>query len=156
MKSAILLNPDTLDAAINETIHHQTIIIIGDTPPSLIGQGFAAVPLCTSAKLLNKMFYDHGVVKSHLLRLWDLIANPHEIFQSEGHVPAGVRTAVVVLTPEKKGVLPIVIPVHGDKLIGRHSVNWVASMYAKDHQDAIVAWKARGLLLWPTTTAQKK
>lgn len=148
MISAITLTPENLDAALNETIRHDTIFHVGDTPALLIQHGFDPLPLCTSAKLLNKMYWDHGVIKPHLLRILELISTPQSVYQSEGHIPPDVKTAVLVLTTEEKGELPIVVPIHGGKPVGRRPVNWIASMYAKDNPTIIAGWKARGLLLW--------
>lgn len=154
MQNALQLTAKTLDDALNEKIHHATLFNLGATPASLIAHGFDPLPLFTSAKLLSKMFYDHGVIVKHLLRIPELIAAPKSIYQSEAkHVPAGLTAAVLVLTTEEKGALPIVIPIHGGKAIGRSHANWIASMYAKDKPETISAWDARGLLLWTRPVA---
>lgn len=149
MQNALPLNATTLADALSENIPPATLFHLGGTPESLLQQGFAPLPLVTSAKLLGKMHFDHGVFTRHLLRIPELIAAPHSIYQSEAlHVPAGLTAAVLILTTEEKGTLPIVIPIHGGKAVGRTPTNWVASMYAKDKPEIIRAWDARGLLLW--------
>ena len=83
--------------------HHEHVLSLGATPAYLIEHaGFLALDLVIKGPAVDKAHFDHGISKSMLYRLADIIASP------------------------------ILIPLHANKLVGRSHVKVVASVYNKE------------------------
>lgn len=131
---------------------HELILELGATPEILVKHGFRLLPLVLKGKTVSKMHFDHGMVRSLIERLPELIACPKAIYRS-------TTSGAVVVTFEVKGVAghPIIIAVHADKQVGRDRVvNEVASMYAKEGPNPETRWKAQGLLIWENQITEGK
>lgn len=122
---------------------NELVLDLGPTPQHLIDCGFNQHNVFVKAATIGKMFFDHGLAQGVIERLPSLIQTPEQIFTST--TTAG---SAVIFTFEVKGSSPIIIAIHKDKMIGRQSVNLVASMYAKTGPDQRPKWIRDGLLLW--------
>lgn len=136
-----------IQAEVDGKPRHELILELGPTPESILRNcpGFLPLDLVLKARNLGKIYFDHMVKKGVIERLPEILANPKALYRS---VSTAGMTAAVVMTFETQNGSPIIIPVHGNKQIGRRQVNEVASMYAKEGTDPEVKWKADGLLLW--------
>jgi len=126
--------------------HHEPILELGATPQYLVDHaGFKPLDLVVTAKVISKACFDHGIATSVIKRLPDIINTPKSLFHSR-HIEG---SAVVVVTFElHKQVLPIIVPLHPEKRMGRRNCNVVASMYAKEGPDPEVKWSSEGLKIW--------
>ncbi len=122
---------------------HEAVLTLGATPQFLLDNGFPELPLKIKGATIDKAHFDHGITRGILERLAEIITTPKALYKS-----ATVQgMAAVVITFEMKAGSPILIPVHGNKPIGRDFANFVASVYAKEA--AVESrWKSEGLLLW--------
>lgn len=144
-KTALSVFLQTIKAG---TKYHEYSLDIGMTPPVLLGIGLPELPMTISVKIIDKIFYQHGIPEAKLKRLYDLIANPKSIFKSDSpHIDPGKVNPVVVITVEVKDANPILIAVHPNQIIGRRPVNQIKSMYDKP-ADMLQKWRGKGLLLW--------
>lgn len=136
----------------NKTANHAVRLTLGPTPQVLIDQGFPELPLGIDGSVVDKAFFDHGIPKSMLGRLYTLIATPKAIYRAHQGNPGSV-----VVTYEMKGASPIVVPIHPNKQKARNVFfNMVASVYGKtsnDGQSIEVRWRNEGLLLWEAPVA---
>lgn len=126
--------------------NHQIVIPIGPTPQVLLDIGMPDLPLAITGKVIDKVFFDHGIPKGTLERIYTLLEAPKAIYKGHQGNPGSA-----VITFEVKNGSPILIAVHpGRQLGGRADLyNNVASMYAKTSKEPIeVRWKKEGLLLW--------
>lgn len=148
-------NYKTLIAALlaseaNGTPQHELIVEMGATPILLRQHQFPDLPMIIKGKTVGKIHFDHGIPRSTIERLPDLLQVPKAIYKSAAHPDASV-----LMTFETKGAagIPIIIAIHKGKRIGRSLIaNEVASVYAKEGPDPAVKWKADGLLLWEAQT----
>lgn len=126
---------------------HEHVAIVCPTPNYLITYaGFPSLDIAIVGKTIGKALFDHGIVKSMLKRLPEILENPKCIFRSAN---PHLESSVVVMTFEVKGSSPIVIPIHQNRKIGRNGYyNLVASVYPKEGPSPEEKWKADGLLLW--------
>lgn len=124
--------------------HHQHVFVLGPTPKVLTDQGFPELPLAISGKVLDKVYFEHGIGKSMLERLYPMLCSPKAIFKS-----TDTNQGSVVMTFEMKGTDPVIIPIRpNSQMAGRRNYfNVVTSVYAKAG-DAEVRWRKQGLLLW--------
>jgi hypothetical protein len=104
--------------------------------------GFPALDLVIKGSAVDKAHFDHGIPKSMLYRLADIIASPKALYRS-----ATIQSSAVVITFEVKDGAPILIPLHANKLVGRSHVNVVASVYNKE-ATVEQRWANAGLKLW--------
>lgn len=132
-----------LQASMAGKPHHEAVLTIGDTPQYLLDNGFPELPLCISAKVIDKAHFDHGITRGVLERLGEIVNNPKALYQS-----ATQTGSAVVITFEFKDGSPILVPIHKNKSIGRSATaNMIASVYNKE-ASVEVRWAAQGLLLW--------
>jgi hypothetical protein len=121
----------------------EVLLQVCHTPQCLIDCGFPSLPVCISGSVIEKSHFVHGITRSVLEQLADLLADPAAVFRSATH-----PDAAVVVTAQRKDGAPILVPVHKNKQVGRGTfVNQVASMYAK-RAPVEARWVAEGLLLW--------
>lgn len=132
-----------LQASTEGRRHHEAVLSLGATPQILIDNGFPDLPLCIKGATIDKAHFDHGITRSILERLADILTTPKALYKSA----TVQRSAAVVITFEMKAGSPILIPIHANKPIGRNFANVVASIYAKD-APVEDRWKKEGLLLW--------
>ncbi|MDP1870226.1 MAG: hypothetical protein Q8K61_01235 [Gallionella sp.] len=132
--------------------HHQHVFVLGPTPQVLIDQGLPELPLAISGKVLDKVYFDHGISKSMLERLYPMLCTPKAIYRS-----ADASKGNVVMTFEMKDSLPIIVPIKpNSQMAGRRNYfNVVTSVYAKAG-DAEVRWAQEGLLMWKNELSNKK
>jgi len=122
-------------------------LILGPTPQVLIDIGMPAVDLVITGGVIGKCMFEHGVVKSRMERLYEIISKPKAIYSAEN--PKQPNT--VVLTYETKNGAPIIVPIEPNHQVARSGcVNRIASVYEKtvgvNGPPIEVRWK--GLLLW--------
>lgn len=135
-----------LQASIDGKPKHEAVLSLGATPQFLLDNGFPELPLSIKGGTIDKAFFDHGVTRGVLERLGEIITTPKALYKSA----TVVGTAAVVITFEMKDGSPILVPVHGNKPVGRAFANVVASVYAKE-ATVEARWKNQGLLLWEET-----
>lgn len=126
---------------------HENVLILGETPQILVEHaGFPNLELAIKAKTISKACFDHGIKKSLLQRLPEIVDSPKSIFRSAN---AERQDSVVVVTFEIQNSYPVVIPIAMNKKTGRNSYyNLVSSVYGKEGADPHEKWKREGLLLW--------
>ncbi len=131
-----------LQAAAAGKPHHEVVLSLGPTPPYLLGFGFPDLELKIQASTIDKSHFLHGITRSMINRLGDIIQSPKALYKS-----ATVVGTAVVVTFEQKNGRPILVPIHPNRLIGRDVVNLVTSIYDKE-PEVESRWAAKGLLLW--------
>lgn len=127
--------------------HHEVLLDLGDTPRYLVQHGgLEERRLVITGRVISKACFDHHVPTSLLKKLPEIVEKPKSLFRSATHD----NDAVVVVTFELVNkTLPVVLPVHKDKRIGRSGLyNVIASIYGKDGEDPEVRWHKAGLHLW--------
>lgn len=126
--------------------HHTPILMLGETPNYLIeNAGYLQLPMAITGKVISKIHFDHGITKTIIKKLPEILAKPKGLFKSANE---NQTDSVVVLTYEIKGFLPIVIPIVKNRVVGRIEYNLVTSVYAKEGEDPELKWQKQGLLLW--------
>lgn len=131
-----------LQASIAGTPKHEVVLDLGATPQFLLDHGFLELPLCIKGAVIDKVHFDHGITRGVLERLAEIITTPKALYKS-----ATVTGAAIVITFELQNGSPILIPIHGNKSIGRSFANLVTSIYNKE-PTVESRWKRDGLLLW--------
>ena len=107
--------------------------------------GFPEMKLGISGKVVSKACFDHGIAKSLLKRLPEVISNPKALYH-----PANPNRidSVVVMTFETKQGVPIIVPIRKRQRRGRiGQYNLVASIYAKEGPNPETKWREQGLLI---------
>ena len=129
---------------INQVRNHQIGLQLGPTPQILIDAGLPQLPVGLTGKVVDKCFFDHGITKSMLEKIYHVISVPRALYKSRN--PAD---ATVVMSYEIRGANPLIAAIHPNKqLAGRRDFyNNIASYYFKEN-NAEVRWKNDGLLLW--------
>lgn len=123
---------------------HEILIDLGSTPQVLIDSGLPELRLGITGKVIDKVYYDHGVTKGKLQALPSMLATPKAIYRSDHPHPPGS----VVVTFESQNGDPLIVSIKANARHGRSDCyNLVTSVYGKggDFQEA---WKRNGLLLW--------
>ncbi|MBY4897505.1 hypothetical protein [Cupriavidus sp. AU9028] len=120
-------------------------IEIGTTPQRYVDLGLPDLPLVVKVASLDKAFFRHGISLKFIRGIYGTLMEPKAIFKSNTH-----QTDInsVVLTWEVTHLGPVVVILHGGKVIGRSCFNEVASVYAKEAQGFEALWREKGLLLW--------
>lgn len=143
----ILIRSMMTDYEGSKVANHASRLIIGGTPQVLLDVGFPALPLMIDGRVIDKAFFDHGIPKGLLEKIYSLISTPKAIYKAHLDQPGSV-----VVTYEIKDSNPVIIPIHPNKQKTRTEYfNVVASMYPKastDGKSIEMRWKAEGLLLW--------
>lgn len=139
-----------LQASMDNKPKHELVLSLGATPQFLLDNGFPELPLSIKGATIDKAHFDHGITRGVLERLAEIITTPKALYKS-----ATVQGTAVVITFELKAGSPILVPIHGNKPVGRTFSNLVASVYAKDVADVETRWKREGLLLWETPQGRK-
>lgn len=116
-------------------------VAIGDTTAAMQAAGIPAGELRTSPVILTKALFDHGVTKSVLKQIPDLLENPVMVFAS-----ASVDGSFVVVTSEMVRGQPLIVAVSPQEATGKVTFNFVPSLYPKDDLVAIQRWLNGGLL----------
>lgn len=131
----------------NGTPRHERIVSLGATPDYLQKNAlFSDLELVITGKVIGKAHFDHGIGKKQLKNLPAILERPKSVFKSAN---AHQFDSVVVLTFEVKGTYPIIIPIRGNRLIGRNQkFNLITSIYAKEGPDPEEKWKQQGLLMY--------
>lgn len=125
-------------------------VVIGRFTKDMLARlGCADLELVTSVSVLEKMMFDHGISASKLKSLHQTICTPERVYRSASHP----QTSVVVMTLQRLGAKPILIPIWLNKAsaAGKPAMHWVASGYVKDDPNIFTRWDAAGLLIWPQT-----
>lgn len=124
----------------------EKILFLGDTPDYIIkAAGFPSLMLAIKASTIAKAAFDHGMPKSFLKRLPEVIANPKALYRSTSET---ALESVVVLTFEDHRGFPIIIPIRPTAKVGRNQIhNLVTSVYGKEGPDVEKRWEES--LLWP-------
>ena len=129
----------------NQSRNHQLVLIPGQTPEILINYGFKPLSISITGKVIDKTFFDHGVTRTQLERIYKILESPKSIYRSNNNdVPNG---SVLISYETNKNSLPLIIAIHPNKQIGRQIYNNIASIYFKDG-DAETRWKKMNLLQW--------
>ena len=118
------------------------VLSLGETQEYLVRHGFPKLALRIKGATLAKAHFEHGITRSVLERLGDILTNPKALYRS-----ATVMGTAVVITYEQKNGGPILVPIHADRAVGRERANIVASVYNKE-ATIEARWQAQGLLLW--------
>ena len=139
-----------LQASMDGKPKHEAVLSLGATPQFLLDNGFPELPLSIKGAVIDKAHFDHGITRGVLERLADIITTPKALYRS-----ATVQGTAVVITFEMKAGSPILVPIHGNKPVGRTLSNLVASVYAKDVANVETRWKKEGLLLWEQPPGRK-
>jgi hypothetical protein len=116
-------------------------IAIGTTTPVLRAASMSDGDLRTTPTILAKAVFDHGVTKSMLKRLPDLLENPVMVLDS-----ATGPGRFVVVTSESVGGRPLLVVISPEETRGAKSFNFVPSVYPKDDLGAIQRWLNDGKL----------
>lgn len=130
------------------TKSHQLILQLGPTPQVLLDQGMPQLPMAINGRVIDKCFFDHGMTKPMLERIYSNICAPKAIYRSSNGEPG-----CVVMSAETKDAKPIIISVRSNhQMAGRRDYyNAVTSMYDKGG-DVEIRWKKNGWLLWENVT----
>lgn len=147
----LLIKSMTQDGEAQQRKNHQVILPIGPTPQVLLDLGMPALQLAIVGKVVDKVFFEHGIPKGTLERIYTLLASPRAIFKGHQGNPGSA-----IITFEVKNSAPIIIAIHPDKQMGRVRYNNVASMYAKstgNGENIEERWTREGLLLWKAPPA---
>ncbi|SDH06824.1 MULTISPECIES: hypothetical protein [unclassified Duganella] len=142
----LLLKSMTQDDEAKQKSNNQVILPIGKTPQVLLDLGMPDLQLAITGKVVGKVYFEHGIPKGTLERIYAMLEMPKAVFK--GHLD---NPGSAVLTYEVKNMAPIIIAVHPNKQMGRLSYNNVASVYAKStagRESIEDRWTREGLLLW--------
>ncbi|ADU99446.1 PLxRFG domain-containing protein [Alicycliphilus denitrificans] len=110
-------------------------IEIGTLSPALAAAGIPAGDLKTSAKVLQKVVFDHGVPPSVVKRIPELLERPVMVFHS-----ATVEGSFVAVTSEMVRGAPLIVAISPETTTGGVSLNFVPSLYPRDDLQAIQRW----------------
>ncbi len=110
-------------------------IEIGTLPQALAVAGVPAGSLKTSAKVLQKVVFDHGVTPSVLKRVPELLEKPVMVFRS-----ATVEGRFVAVTSEMVRGAPLIVAISPETTRGTVALNFVPSLYPRDDLQAIQRW----------------
>jgi hypothetical protein len=140
----------TYDAAVETAIRRATAgepavhgyVEIGTPSEKLRAAGVADLPLRTSAAILAKAHFEHGVPRSALKELPELLDHPFAVFDSDT-----VPGSFVVVTHRVVGEKPLIVAVKPSEARGE-AFNFVPTLLPKDHLRAIQRWMDQGLMLW--------
>jgi hypothetical protein len=116
-------------------------VAIGSITPALKAAGIPDGELRTSPVILAKAVFDHGVTKSLLKNIPDLLENPVMVLESDT-----VSGSFVVVTNELVNGKPLLVVVSPEETRGRIVFNFVPSVYPKDDLSAIQRWIGNGKL----------
>lgn len=108
---------------------------IGTLPQVLSVAGVPAGDLKTSAKVLQKVVFDHGVPPSVVKRIPELLERPVMVFRS-----ASVDGSFVAVTSEMVRGAPLIVAISPETTRGAVALNFVPSLYPRDDLQAIQRW----------------
>lgn len=138
-----------IQAEVDEKPRHELVLELGVTPKTILqagGQQFGDLDLVIKGKTIGKMYFDHHVSKGVIERLPEILQSPKAIYQSASGAKG---SSIVVMTFEIQRGLPLIVPIHANKRIGRDRFcNEIASMYAKEGPNPEEKWEKAGLLIW--------
>jgi len=102
------------------------------------------LPIAINGRVIDKSFFDHGMTKPMLERVYTHICAPKAIYTASNGEPG-----CVVVSFEFKAGDPVIICLRANhQMAGRRDFyNMVTSVYGKGN-DAELRWKAKGLLRW--------
>lgn len=136
-----------VDAAIKDAMDGKKLspahIAVGTPSPQLQEAGVADHPMRTTAAVIAKAHFDHGVTKAALKELPDLLDNPVAVFDSDT-----VKGSYVVVTSKFLRDRPLLVIVSPEQTQGGVEFNFVPTLYPKDRVQAIEGWIKNGLLRW--------
>ncbi|WP_280192153.1 PLxRFG domain-containing protein [Delftia sp. PS-11] len=113
-----------------------------ETPAVLQMLGVARKPVMTNRDLIAKMHFEHGVTRSELVRLGDLLSNPVMVFKSESK-----DGRFVVVTNLVNNGRPVIVAVEPNGKTNNTEVVYLPSAYPKDNADSVFSkWIKQGLL----------
>ena len=110
-------------------------IEIGTLPVALAFAGIPAGDLRTSAKVLQKVVFDHGVPSSMVKRIPELLETPVMVFRS-----ATVTGRFVIITSEMVRSAPLIVAISPEQVTGGGMLNFVPSLYPRDDLQTIQRW----------------
>ena len=116
-------------------------VSIGTTTPALHAAGIQNGELTTSPTIIAKSMFDHGVTKTLLKAIPDLLENPVMVLDSDT-----VAGSFVVVTSEFVNGKPLMVVVSPEETRGHVTFNFVPSVYPKDDFSAIQRWVNGGKL----------
>ncbi len=117
------------------------MVAVSTTPEVLQALGVKALPVITTAGVIDKMHQQHGLPESLIGRLPELLADPAMVFASD--TEAG---SFVVIADELFNGNPLLMAVHPDQQRNRVEVNVLASAYDKRNPKKLQDWIGAGLL----------
>jgi Phage MuF-C-terminal domain len=142
---AALVDAIVSSSLLGHVVAKEQIGQLGETPELLQKLALPNLPLGIKGKVIEKVVMDHGIPKSMLKRLAQIVASPQAVFRAADPHPAGV----VVLSFESTGLGQVIVTIAAQQQVGRARwMNLVTSMYAKEDPLALKRWKARGLQIW--------
>lgn len=131
----------TVGAVLTGQLPESTQVAVTDTSGVYAALGMRDLPIGTTGDRIAKMHFDHGLTRSDLRALPELLESPLMVFESDTQK----GTLVAVLDLWKNGV-PVVAAIHPDRKAGRADINLLASAYPKDRALQIKKWADDGLL----------
>lgn len=130
-----------VDAVLDGTKPESEAVAVSSAPAVLTALGMKPLPLATTGDRIAKMHFDHGLTRSEIKSLPDMIERPVMVFESETQP----GSKVLVLDMWKNG-LPVIAAVAPDKNLKRIQVNLLASAYPKNTTGPLGKWFRDGLL----------
>jgi hypothetical protein len=141
---------DAVDAAIQSGIKGEPPgrqpVAVGSIAPALRAAGIPDGALRISPTILSKAVFDHGVTKSVLKRLPEMLQSPVMVFESDT-----VLGSFVVVTSEMVNEKPLLVVVSPQESTGAKTFSFVPSLYPKEDISAIQRWLASGKLRYLDT-----
>lgn len=134
---------------------HERLLHVCHTPEYMrIHAALPDLPLAITGKVVGKSHFDHGIHKSLLKNLPNVLQDAKCIFKPANSLHVD---SVVVLTVEMKGNFPIIIPIKSNQRVGRGicAYNLITSIYGKEGPHPEEKWKKAGLLLWEKNPNKK-
>jgi len=126
----------------------EQIAVLGNTSELLQKHGAPELALGIKGSTIEKVVMDHGIPKSMLKRLPNLLATPLALYRSA----TSQKDGVVVLTFEVTHLGAVIVPIAFNQTIGRNrTMNLVSSMYAKEDRNVFKRWDAANLKIWSST-----
>ncbi|MEO5670430.1 MAG: LPD38 domain-containing protein [Ramlibacter sp.] len=140
---------EAVDRAIKEATegkkHGTGHVEVGTPSPSLLRGGVPDLPLRTSAAILAKAHFEHGVPKSALKELPELLDTPFLVFDSDT-----VKGSFLVVTSKMIGDRPMVVAIKPSDARG-DAFNFVPTLLPKNGLAVMQRWMDDGLLRYRDT-----
>jgi len=116
-------------------------VAVGSVSPALMAAGLADGELRTSQAIIAKAAFDHGVTKSVLKKLPELLDQPVMVFESDT-----VAGRYVVVTSEFVQGRPLIVALSPEGTTGGVAFSFIPSLYPKEDLKAFERWLSSGKL----------